>query len=176
KETGNNIVTIDFTLARGLNYYTGSIYEVKARNVEMGSIGGGGRYDNLTGLFDLPNIPGVGISFGVDRIYDVMNELNIFPDEINKSTTALFFNLGEKESAIAFKEMQNLRNQGISCEMFYENAKMDKQFKYASKKNIPFAVIIGSSELEQKTCIVKDLLKAEQQTIPLENLSSYFKV
>ena len=176
KETGNNIVTIDFTLARGLNYYTGSIYEVKARNVEMGSIGGGGRYDNLTGLFDLPNIPGVGISFGVDRIYDVMNELNIFPDEINKSTTALFFNLGEKESAAAFKEMQLLRNNGISCEMFYENAKMDKQFKYASKKNIPFAVIIGSNELEQKTCIVKDLLKAEQQTIPLENLSSYFKV
>jgi histidyl-tRNA synthetase len=168
-------IKIDFTLARGLNYYTGIIYEVKARNVDMGSIGGGGRYDDLTGLFGLPNIPGVGISFGVDRIYDVMNELNIFPAEINKSTTVLFFNLGEKESAIAFKEMQILRNNGISCELFYENTKMDKQFKYASKKNIPFVVIIGSNELEQKTCIVKDIVKAEQQTIPLQNLLSYFK-
>src|SRR5665647_554498 len=141
-------IKIDFTLARGLNYYTGIIYEVKARNVDMGSIGGGGRYDDLTGLFGLPNIPGVGISFGVDRIYDVMNELNIFPEDINKSTSVLFFNLGEKESAVAFKEMQVLRNNGISCELFYENAKLDKQFKYASKKNIPFAAIIGSNEME----------------------------
>jgi histidyl-tRNA synthetase len=169
-------VKIDYTLARGLNYYTGSIYEVKAKNVDMGSIGGGGRYDDLTGLFGLPNIPGVGISFGVDRIYDVMNELNIFPEELNKSTTALFFNLGQKEAEFAFREMQLLRNNGISCEMFYENSKMDKQFKYASRKNIPFAVIIGSDEMEQKTCIVKDLLKAEQQTIPLENLPIYFKL
>ncbi len=180
KESGSQSETgaikIDFTLARGLNYYTGIIYEVKARNVEMGSIGGGGRYDDLTGLFGLPNIPGVGISFGVDRIYDVMNELNIFPEEINKSTTVLFFNMGEKESRFAFKEMQVLRNNGISCELFYENVKMDKQFKYASKKNIPFVVIIGSNELEQKTCIVKDLVKAEQQTIPVQNLSSYFKI
>jgi len=168
-------IKIDFTLARGLNYYTGIIYEVKARNVDMGSIGGGGRYDDLTGLFGLPNIPGVGISFGVDRIYDVMNELNIFPAEINKSTSVLFFNLGEKESRFAFKEMQILRNNGISCELFYENTKMDKQFKYASKKNIAFVVIIGSNELEQKTCIVKDLVKAEQQTIPVQNLLSYFK-
>lgn len=167
-------IMIDFTLARGLNYYTGIIYEVKAKNIAIGSIGGGGRYDDLTGLFDLPNIPGVGISFGVDRIYDVMTELNIFPEEINKSTQVLFFNLGEKESAIAFKEMQALRNNGISCELFYENVKMDKQFKYASKKNIPFAVIIGSRELEEKTCVVKDLTKGEQQTIPLQNLSSYF--
>jgi len=167
-------VSIDFTLARGLNYYTGVIYEVKANNVSIGSIGGGGRYDDLTGLFGLPNIPGVGISFGVDRIYDVMNELNIFPEEINKSTKALFFNLGEKEAAFAFKQMQILRSNGITCELFYDNAKLDKQFKYASKKNIPFAIIIGSNEMEQKTCIVKDLVKAEQQTIPLENLSSYF--
>ena len=143
--------------------------------MDIGSIGGGGRYDDLTGLFGLPGIPGVGISFGVDRIYDVMSELNIFPGEINKSTTVLFFNLGEKESRLAFKEMQILRNEGISCEIFYENAKMDKQFKYASKKNIPFVVIIGSNEVEQKTCIVKDLLKEEQQTIPLEDLSSYLK-
>ena len=148
---------------------------MKAKNVEMGSIGGGGRYDDLTGLFGLPGIPGVGISFGVDRIYDVMNELNIFPADINNFTTALFFNLGEKESAFAFKQMQNLRNNGISCELFYENAKMEKQFKYASKKNIFFAIIIGSNELDQKTCIVKDLQKSEQQTIPVQNLLSYFK-
>jgi histidyl-tRNA synthetase len=173
----DDFIQIKASLARGLNYYTGLIIEVKMPfSFQIGSIGGGGRYDDLTGLFGLPNIPGVGISFGVDRIYDVMNELNIFPEEINKSTTVLFFNLGEKESAIAFKEMQVLRNNGISCELFYENVKMDKQFKYASKKNIPYAVIIGSNEVEQKTCIVKDLLKAEQQTIPLQDLSSYFKL
>jgi histidyl-tRNA synthetase len=172
-DQGKNI-KVDFTLARGLNYYTGIIYEVKAKNIEMGSIGGGGRYDDLTGLFDLPDIPGVGISFGVDRIYDVMSELNIFPEEINRSTKILFFNLGEKEASFAFKEMQLLRSNGISCELFYENVKLDKQFKYAAKKNIPFAVIIGSNEIEQKTCIVKDLTKAEQQTVPLENLSSFF--
>ncbi len=167
-------LNIDFTLARGLNYYTGVIYEVKARNVEMGSIGGGGRYDDLTGLFDLPNIPGVGISFGVDRIFDVMNELQIFPDAINKSTHILFFNLGESESKFAFKEMQILRSKGISCELFYEHTKMEKQFKYASKKDIPFVVIISSNELQQKTCVIKDLKRGEQQTIPIENLSSYF--
>ena len=167
-------INIDFTLARGLNYYTGVIYEVKAKNVEMGSIGGGGRYDDLTGLFDLPNIPGAGISFGVDRIFDVMNELKIFPEAINKSTHVLFFNLGENESKFAFKEMQILRNKEISCELFYEQAKMDKQFKYADKKDIPFVVIIGSNELAQKTCVIKDLKKGEQQTIPIQNLSSYF--
>ncbi|MEO8763195.1 MAG: histidine--tRNA ligase [Ginsengibacter sp.] len=167
-------INIDFTLARGLDYYTGIIYEVKATDVEMGSIGGGGRYDDLTGLFDLPGIPGVGISFGVDRIYDVMSELDTFPLEINKSTAVLFFNLGDKESLVAFKEMQILRKQGISCEIFYENAKMDKQFKYAAKKNIPFAVIIGSNELEQQTCVVKNLLKGEQEIIPIGNISSYF--
>ncbi len=175
-QSSSQSILVDFKLARGLNYYTGIIYEASAINVDIGSIGGGGRYDDLTGLFGLPNIPGVGISFGVDRIYDVMNELNIFPEEVNKSTTVLFFNLGEIESRTAFKEMQVLRNNGISCELFYENVKMDKQFKYASKKNISFAVIIGSNELEQKTCIIKDLFKAEQQTIPLENLSSYFKL
>jgi histidyl-tRNA synthetase len=174
EKTQNSKLKIDLTLSRGLNYYTGIIFEVKAKNVNIGSIGGGGRYDNLTGLFDLPNIPGVGISFGVDRIYDVMNELNLFPSEINKSSTVLFFNLGEKEAEFAFKEMQLLRNKGISCELFYESVKLDKQFKYAAKKNIPFAVIIGSNEMQQRTCIVKDLVKAEQQTIPLENLSSFF--
>lgn len=170
----NEPVTIDFTLARGLDYYTGVIYEVKAKNVEMGSIGGGGRYDDLTGLFGLPGIPGVGISFGVDRIYDVMDELKLFPADINKSTTALFLNLGEKESRFAFIQMQMLRGEGISCELFYEPSKLEKQFKYATKKNIQFAIIMGSKEIDEETCIVKDLTTGEQQTIPLIKLTSYF--
>ena len=150
-------LTIDFTLARGLNYYTGIIFEVKANNVQMGSIGGGGRYDDLTGLFDVPDIPGVGISFGVDRIYDVMEELKLFPDAIETGTQVLFFNLGKKESQQAFALMQQLRNKNIRCEMYHENAKFDKQFKYAEKKHIHYAVIIGSKELEEGTCTLKNL-------------------
>ncbi len=174
-QTDKQKISIDFTLARGLNYYTGIIYEVKAKNIIIGSIGGGGRYDDLTGLFGVPDIPGVGISFGLDRIYDVMEELNLFPENIYQSTQVLFFNLGEKESRYAFKLMQQLRHDGISCELFYEDSKLDKQFKYASKKNIPFAVIIGSNEMELQTCVVKDLRKAEQQTIPADQLSSFIK-
>jgi histidyl-tRNA synthetase len=166
---------VDFTLARGLNYYTGTIYEVKAKNVQIGSIGGGGRYDDLTGLFGVPNMPGVGISFGLDRIYDVMEELNLFPENINQSTEVLFFNLGEKESRHAFQLMQQLREQKISCELFYENSKLEKQFKYASKKNISYAVIIGSKEMEEKNCVIKDLQKGEQQTIPENQLIDFLK-
>lgn len=165
-------VQVDFTLARGLNYYTGIIYEVQATGVEMGSIGGGGRYDDLTGLFDLPGIPGVGISFGVDRIYDVINELGLFPEEIQKNTQVLFFNLGEKEAEASFGLMQKLRASGIACELFYEPAKMDKQFKYANRKSIPIAVIVGSRELEQESCLVKDLLKSEQQSVPFSSLEA----
>lgn len=172
---GQQTISIDFTLARGLNYYTGIIYEVKAQNVAMGSIGGGGRYDDLTGLFGVPNVPGVGISFGLDRIYDVMEELNIFPKSIYHSTQALFFNLGEKESRYAFELMQQLRQDGISCELFYENAKLDKQFKYASKKNISFAIIIGSNEMETKTCVIKDLLKNKQETVSSDHVSDYLR-
>jgi histidyl-tRNA synthetase len=165
---------IDLTLARGLNYYTGTIYEVKANNVEMGSIGGGGRYDDLTGLFGVPGIAGVGISFGVDRIYDVMEELKIFPDKMQKGATALFFNLGMEESKFAFGQMQRLRNKGISCELFHESAKLDKQFKYAAKKNIQYAIIIGSKEIEDENCVVKNLSKNEQETISLVELEDYF--
>lgn len=161
---------VDFTLARGLNYYTGIIFEVKALGVQMGSIGGGGRYDDLTGLFGVPNIPGVGISFGVDRIYDVLEELKLFPQEVQTGTQVLFFNLGEAESESAFILMQTLRNSGIRCELYHEQAKFDKQFKYADKKNIPFAVIIGSKELEAKTCVVKHLGKGEQQEVKWEAL------
>jgi len=167
-------VEIDLTLARGLNYYTGIIFEVKAPgSVKMGSIGGGGRYDDLTGLFGVPGIPGVGISFGVDRIYDVMEELELFPKELGAGAKALFFNLGEKESVMAFNLMQQLRAAGISAELYHEPAKMDKQFRYAEKKNIANVVIIGTEEMEKKTCTVKNLSTGMQETIPMDNLSSF---
>jgi histidyl-tRNA synthetase len=169
-------IDIDFTLARGLNYYTGTIFEVKAPDaVQMGSIGGGGRYDNLTELFGVPNIPGVGISFGVDRIYDVMEELNLFPENLQIGTKALFFNIGETESQIAYKIMQPLRENGISCELFHETSKMDKQFKYADKKNIRFAVIIGSKEIEEKNAVVKNLKTGIQENVGFEKLVEYLK-
>ena len=173
--TGKNIV-VDFTLARGLNYYTGIIYEAKApAHVQMGSIGGGGRYDDLTGLFGVPDIPGVGISFGVDRIYDVLEELKLFPENLQVSTKALFFNMGEKEGAFAFSIMQQLRNAGIACELYHrEELKMAKQFSYAEKKNIPFAIIIGSKEMEQNYCQVKNLATGEQHVVVFENLANFF--
>ena len=155
-------VTPDLNLARGLNYYTGVIFEVKALDVSMGSIGGGGRYDDLTGTFGVPNIPGVGISFGVDRIYDVMEELNVFPADVEAGTRVLFFNLGEAECRQAFILMQQLRANNVSCEMYPENVKFDKQFKYADKKNIPFVIILGSKELQDETCIVKNLATGVQ--------------
>jgi histidyl-tRNA synthetase len=163
----------DLTLARGLNYYTGIIFEVKALHVQMGSIGGGGRYDDLTGLFGVPNIPGVGISFGVDRIYDVMEELKLFPPELNTGTRVLFFNLGETESRAAFALMQELRNKHIPAELYHENAKFDKQFKYAEKKNIPYVVIMGSKEIETNTCTLKNLQTGEQETIQQPALIQY---
>src|ERR1700754_4800053 len=137
---------VDLTLARGLNYYTGTIFEVKAVGVQMGSIGGGGRYDDLTSTFGVPNIPGVGISFGVDRIYDVMEELKLFPETVQTGTKVLFFNLGEAESRKAYTLMQQLRNKGVAVELFHEQAKFDRQFKYADKKSIPYVIIIGEEE------------------------------
>lgn len=156
---------LDFTLARGLNYYTGTIFEIKAKNVQIGSIGGGGRYDDLTGLFGVPNIPGVGISFGVDRIYDVMEELKLFPEDVYTGTQVLFFNLGEAESKTAFALMQQLRDKGVRCEIYHEAVKFDKQFKYAEKKHIPYAVIIGEKELQENTCVIKDLRTGKQEKI-----------
>jgi len=166
-------LTFDISLARGLNYYTGSIIEVKAKEVKMGSICGGGRYDDLTGLFGVPHLPGVGISFGVDRIYDVMEELKLFPEAVHVGTQVLFFNLGEKESQAAFSLMQQLRNKNIRSELYHEQAKFDKQFKYAERKNIPYIIIIGSKELEEKTCVIKDIRKGEQQTIPAKQLAEF---
>jgi histidyl-tRNA synthetase len=140
--------------------------------VNIGSIGGGGRYDDLTGLFGVPNIPGIGISFGVDRIYDMMEELKLFPANIGTGTQVLFFNLGDNESGKAYELMQSLRAKGVRCEIYTENAKFDKQFKYAEKKGIPFIAIIGSKELEEKTCTMKDLRSGKQETIPFENVLS----
>lgn len=169
-------ISIDLTLARGLNYYTGIIFEAKApAAVNMGSIGGGGRYDDLTGLFGVPNIPGVGISFGIDRIYDVMEELDIFPKDISTATKVLFFNLGEKEADTAMKLANELRDGGIACEIYPDTVKMDKQFKYAGKKNIPWAVIIGAREMGTKTCMVKDLVKSVQTEIPFSELPAFLK-
>ncbi|HVK97910.1 MAG TPA: histidine--tRNA ligase [Flavisolibacter sp.] len=167
-------VTLDFTLARGLNYYTGVIFEVQAPpGVKIGSIGGGGRYDDLTGLFGVPNIPGVGISFGVDRIYDVLEELNLFPETIAEGSKALFFNLGPKEADAAYTLLQQLRTNGVAAEIFHEQAKMEKQFKYAEKKNIPYAVIIGSKELEQESCTIKQLRTGQQTTVSFSNLPDF---
>ncbi|WP_346237951.1 histidine--tRNA ligase [Niabella insulamsoli] len=164
---------IDLTLARGLNYYTGTIFEIKALGVQIGSIGGGGRYDDLTGLFGVPGIPGVGISFGVDRIYDVMNELGLFPKEVAAGTQLLFFNLGEAEVSKALELAESLRGEGIACEVYHENSKFDKQFKYAEKKEIPFVGILGSKELEQGLVNIKNLQTGVQQQVAFAALASY---
>ncbi len=172
-QPGSNLL-LDFTLARGLNYYTGVIFEAKApADIHIGSIGGGGRYDDLTGLFGVPNIPGVGISFGVDRIYDVMEELNVFPPDVDLGTQALFFNLGQEESKAAFALLQQLRHHGVRSELYHEAAKFDKQFKYAEKKNIPFVVIIGDKELQENTCTIKNLANGQQETIAARNILNY---
>jgi histidyl-tRNA synthetase len=171
--SSTNKVVVDPTLARGLNYYTGTIFEIKAMGVNMGSIGGGGRYDDLTGLFGVPNIPGVGISFGVDRIYDVMEELALFPEAVEQGTKVLFFNLGTEESKVAYQLLQEVRKAGIPAEIFHEAQKFDKQFKYAEKKNIPFIVIIGSAEVAENTAVVKDLRNGHQQKLPFGNVKQF---
>ncbi len=173
-KTQNAHLILDPTLARGLNYYTGTIFEAKApASVKMGSIGGGGRYDDLTGLFGVPGIPGVGISFGVDRIYDVMEELNLFPAGVHTGTQALFFNLGQTESRKAFELVQQLRQKGVRCELYHESAKFDKQFKYAEKKNIPYVIIIGENELKENTCTIKNLANGRQESVAFSALPAY---
>ncbi|MEN9700800.1 MAG: hypothetical protein RIR55_103 [Bacteroidota bacterium] len=163
----------DFTLARGLNYYTGLIFEVKAVDAQMGSIGGGGRYNDLTSLFGVPNIPGVGISFGVDRIYDVLEEKNLFPASIDQGTQVLFFNLGESEAKVAYAQMMLLRDKKIACEMYPEKSKFDKQFKYAEKKGIPNIVIIGTDEVSNETCSIKNLATGQQTNVAFKDLPNY---
>jgi histidyl-tRNA synthetase len=171
--TPHSPLIIDLTLARGLNYYTGIIFEVKAKDVQIGSIGGGGRYDDLTGLFGVPNIPGVGISFGVDRIYDVMEELKLFPDDVYVGTQVLFFNLGETERKKAFELAQQLRQKNIRSEIYHEQSKFDKQFKYAEKKNIPFVIIIGEEEIKTSSCKVKNIVSGEQREISFTDILDF---
>lgn len=159
---------LDFTLARGLNYYTGVIFEAKApAAVKIGSIGGGGRYDDLTGLFGVPNMPGVGISFGVDRIYDVLEELNLFPETIEEGTKVLVFNTGGEESKTAYGLLKKLREQGIASELYPEAAKPEKQFKYAEKKKIPYII----REVSEDACTIKNIQTGAQQIIALTDLS-----
>ncbi len=167
---GNNKLLLDFSLARGLNYYTGIIFEVRAAKVQIGSIGGGGRYDDLTGLFGLPGIPGVGISFGVDRIYDVMEELKLFPSTVHRSTQVLFFNLGPETADTCFELVEALRQNNIRCELYHEQAKFDKQFKYAEKKNIPYVVTIGTEELASGKAKLKNLESGKQEEVGFGDL------
>ncbi len=162
-----NELVFDITLARGLDYYTGAIFEVKAQNVEMGSIGGGGRYDNLTEVFGVKNIPGIGISFGLDRIYLVMEELNIFPENSEKKVTYLFANYGDKEAIEAQKIIAKLREKEISAELYPEAAKLKKQFTYAEKKQIPNLVFFGEQEIADGTITIKNLESGEKKTISL---------
>jgi histidyl-tRNA synthetase len=164
-------LTLDLTLARGLNYYTGAIFEVKATEASIGSIGGGGRYDDLTGTFGVPGIPGVGISFGVDRIYDVMEEAKLFPADVQTGTKVLFFNLGESESQAAFDLVQQLRAADIPAELYHEPAKFDRQFKYAERKGISFVVILGSTELSTKTVKLKDLRDGTQKELTFQEVT-----
>jgi histidyl-tRNA synthetase len=162
-------LNIDFTLARGLNYYTGIIFEAKApAQVQIGSIGGGGRYDDLTGLFGVPNVPGVGISFGVDRIYDVMEELKLFPEELEVSTTVLFFNEGNTDAVSHLAHI--LRNRSVSCEVYPDADKEDKQFKYAKRKNIPYIVSLNSDRVNYK---VKNIVTGESHILHVESLAEF---
>jgi histidyl-tRNA synthetase len=163
-------VELDLTLARGLNYYTGAIFEVKANDVQIGSITGGGRYDDLTGVFGLPGVSGVGISFGADRIYDVMDHLNLFPDSAIASTKVLFVNFGKAEENYVLPVLSKLRSAGISCEIYPEAAKMKKQMEYANRKNIPFVVLAGESEIQSGKLTLKNMETGEQKLVSINEL------
>ncbi len=168
-------VELDLSLARGLNYYTGAIFEVKALDFAIGSICGGGRYDDLTGIFGMPNTSGVGISFGADRIYDVMTGLELFPEDVNCSTKVLFVNLGEKEEAASMSLLKDLRDAGIAAEIYPESSKMKKQMEYANRRSIPYVVIIGSQELEEGVATVKDMRSGDQQKVAFAEIVKSIK-
>ncbi|CAN5222403.1 histidine--tRNA ligase [soil metagenome] len=163
-------VEFDLTLARGLNYYTGTIFEVKALGAEMGSIGGGGRYDNLTGMFGLNGVSGVGVSFGAERIYDVLEELNLFPPDVTQATTALFINFGGEFERAAFGYLQKLHMAEISAEIYPGDDKMAKQMKYANAKNIHYVVFVGEEELKREKLTVKNMITGEQNELTIEQL------
>jgi histidyl-tRNA synthetase len=161
---------LDVSLARGLNYYTGTIIEVKARDVEIGSITGGGRYDNLTGVFGLEGVSGVGISFGADRIYDVLNALNLYPEATLQSTRVMFVNFGVKEAAASLAMIKQLRASGISAELYPESAKMKKQMGYADSLGVKYVAIIGESELAEGKVVLKDMTEGTQELLTPEQL------
>lgn len=165
-------VELDVSLARGLNYYTGTIIEVKANEMEMGSITGGGRYDNLTGVFGMDGVSGVGISFGADRIFDVLNTLDLYPAEITTSTKVMFTNFGEKEGKAALLHVMQLRKAGISAELYPETAKMKKQMSYADTKHIPFVAIVGENEINNGTIALKNMATGEQCELTIDELIS----
>ncbi|MGS2738076.1 histidine--tRNA ligase [Sinomicrobium sp. M5D2P17] len=173
EETGlqTAVLDLDVTLARGLNYYTGAIFEVSAQGVAMGSIGGGGRYDDLTGIFGLKGISGVGISFGLDRIYLVLEELGLFPETVTSSSRALFINFGEAEALYSMKALQALRKEGIKAELYPDNTKMKKQMQYADKRGILFTVLVGEEEMGKGYYTLKNMQTGEQKAVSLAELT-----
>jgi histidyl-tRNA synthetase len=166
----NNEIQLDLTLARGLSYYTGAIFEVKALDTPMGSISGGGRYDNLTGIFGMPGLSGVGISFGVDRIYDVLNALDLYPKDSLQTTQVLFINFGEKETAYCLPILSQVRAAGIRAEIYPDSTKMKKQMSYANAKQIPFVVLAGDNEMAAGKVTLKNMETGEQQLVSAEEL------
>ncbi len=176
EKTGTSLeIEVDLSLARGLNYYTGAIFEVKAKDFAMGSICGGGRYDDLTGIFGLPDTSGVGISFGADRIYDVMSGLGLFPDEAGLTTKVLFVNFGGDEELCALRQISALRAEGIPSEIYPEASKMKKQMEYANRRGIPYVVIIGDKEATEQMATVKNMLSGEQKSVAFGELCNYLK-
>ncbi|MDR1414548.1 MAG: histidine--tRNA ligase [Odoribacteraceae bacterium] len=167
-------VKLDLTLARGLSYYTGAIFEVKALDAEMGSITGGGRYDDLTGIFGMKGVSGVGISFGADRVYDVMTQLQLFPGDTATTTRFLFVNFGDREARFCLPLLRALRESGHNAEMYPEAAKLKKQMGYADRKSIPFVVLVGEQEMANNTAILKDMKTGEQRPVPLDNLETWY--
>lgn len=163
---------LDLTLARGLNYYTGAIFEVKAKDFPMGSISGGGRYDNLTGIFGLPNVSGVGISFGADRIYDVLEGLNLFPETMSESTKVIFLNFGKNEEKYCLKYLNQVRKHGINAEIYPDAAKIQKQMKYADQRNIPIVVIAGEQEVSENKFTVKWMKEGRQESVNAEEINA----
>lgn len=168
-------IELDLTLARGLSYYTGAIIEVKANDVQIGSICGGGRYDDLTGIFGLKDVSGVGISFGADRIYDVMNQLELFPTEVTDVSKVLFINFGEKEQMYCLKALQNLRNENIKAEIYPDSTKLKKQMNYANARQIPFVVLAGDEEIESNNFTLKNMETGEQEKLSLNEIIEKLK-
>ncbi len=168
-------IELDLCLARGLNYYTGAIFEVKALDVQMGSITGGGRYDNLTGIFGMPGVSGVGISFGADRIYDVLTELNLYPADLQTTTELLFVSFGEAELRYALTWAKALRTKGLRIEVYPEPAKMKKQMGYADAKQIPFVAIVGGDEMAAGKVMLKNMTSGEQQLMTQEEVENALK-